>query len=171
MFENTKDNNWTLDEFFHAIMLHLYKEKIIGVTNIILAPCSLQRCINIARRQNYSMKGQYHGSISWTGLACNTLLSSMDGCSSRQRRQKGIRPDACMKCHNHTLFLSHVLLCGDMILNSYSSFYLIMHRLYSDHRKLLFVVQLTSPYILTYQRQSSTWPGFQIFFHARMCHF
>ena len=167
MFENTKDNNWTLDEFFHAIMLHLYKEKIIGVTNIILAPCSLQRCINIARRQKI---------VAWRvnimnrfGMQC--VLSSMDGCSSRQRQQKGIRPDACMKCHNHTLFLSHVLLCGDMILNSYSSFYLIMHRLYSDHRKLLFVVQLTSSYILTYQRQSSTWPGFQIFFHARMCHF
>jgi hypothetical protein len=39
------------DQFFLAIVHHLYKENIIGVMNIILAPCSLHRCINIARRQ------------------------------------------------------------------------------------------------------------------------
>ena len=119
------------------------------------------------KTENCSMKGQYHEQV-WHAMCC--YLAWMDALSDKDDKKESDR----MHAWNVTIVLSFSLMyyyVVMMTLNSYSSFYLIMHRLYSGHRKLLFVVQLTSSYILTYQRQSSTWPGFQIFFHARMCHF
>jgi hypothetical protein len=59
----------------HAIAHHLYKENVIGVTNIILAPCLLHRCITIVRRQEVAPR--MVNIMNRFGMPCVAILACM----------------------------------------------------------------------------------------------